>query len=262
MLRLTVQGGECVQADGFVKGRPTALVILDYGLFKVHSTGRVIGICGYLIQTDAGENILIDTGFPEKYAHDPEAASQEDRLYEFGEVLSCTPENLPNAQLAKLNLTPADLSLQICTHTHIDHIGGLGAYPDVPMVISARERALPRPLYWGTVQPVTWPDLTYLQVDGDTDLGPGLQILSAPGHAPGQIAVMVELPSGWVLLTSDAISRPAEVDEKFAGSWDEAAAIASADRLMRLADARDAFVIYGHCPAQWGDLKKAPEAYR
>ena len=91
-----------MQAEGFVKGRPIDLVVLDYGLFKVHSTGRIIGICGFLIRTDLGEAILIDTGFPEKYAIDTDAAVKEDRLYEFGEVLKCEPDNLPRAQLAMM----------------------------------------------------------------------------------------------------------------------------------------------------------------
>ena len=62
-----------------------------------------------------------------------------------------------------------------------------------------------------------------------------------------------------VLLTSDAISRPAEIDEKFAGSMDEPAAIASAARLMRACT--DAFIIYGHDLVQWDALRKAPELY-
>ncbi|MEP4805349.1 MAG: N-acyl homoserine lactonase family protein [Hyphomicrobiales bacterium] len=251
-----------MQAEGFVKGRPIDLAVLDYGLFKVHSNGRIIGICGFLIRTDLGEAILIDTGFPEKYATDTDAAVKEDRLHEFGDVLKCEPDNLPSAQLAKLGLTPSDITLQICTHTHIDHIGALGDFPSSPILISAAERALPRPLYWGDMRPLEWPNQDYLLVDGDVEIGPGIVVLAAPGHAPGQIAVMVHLPSGAILLTSDAISRPAEIDEKFAGSWDEDAAIASADRLMRFASERDAFVIYGHCPKQWPVLKKAPEVYR
>jgi N-acyl homoserine lactone hydrolase len=73
---------------------------------------------------------------------------------------------------------------------------------------------------------------------------------------------MLELPeTGPVLLTSDAISRPAEIDEKFIGSWDEPMAISSAERLMQLANETGAFVIYGHSPEQWPILKKSPNAY-
>lgn len=248
--------------SGFLKGRPRSLTVLDYGLFKVHANGRVIGICGFLVQTDAGEAVLIDTGFPRKYTEDTDAASQEDRLYEFGEVLQCGPENTALAQLAKAGLSRDDITLHIVTHTHIDHIGGLADFPAAPILISAAERRLPKPLYWGGAQPMDWPDRDYIEMSGNIALGPGFRILAAPGHAPGQVACLLELPeTGPVLLTSDAISRPAEIDEKFAGSWDEPLAIASADRLMALARETGALVIYGHCPAQWPTLRKSPDPY-
>ena len=46
----------------YVKGTPTQLHVLDFGLFQVHANGRIIGICGFLIHTSAGEKILVDTG--------------------------------------------------------------------------------------------------------------------------------------------------------------------------------------------------------
>ena len=65
-----------------------------------------------------------------------------------------------------------------------------------------------------------------------------------------------------MLLTSDAISRPAELDEAFIGSWDEEKAVESGARLMAMAEGSNAMVIYGHCPDQWPGLRKAPEAFR
>lgn len=111
--------------NNVLTGRLVSLHVLDYGLFRVHANDRIIGICGYLIRTDAGENVLVDTGFPAKYATDPDAATAEDRLYEFGKVLHCTPENLPGAQLARAGLRPDQIDLHILTHSHIDHVGGL-----------------------------------------------------------------------------------------------------------------------------------------
>lgn len=251
-----------MKPETWVKGRPVSLAVLDYGLFRVHANGRIIGISGFVIRTDAGETILIDTGFPAKYAEDAVAATAEDHLGAFGEVLSLTPDNLPGPQLALLGLTADDIDLLIITHTHIDHIGGMADFPRAPMVIAAAERALPRPLYWSGAQPMAWPACDYRLVHGDMDLGPGLHLMLVPGHAPGQLALLVDLPqTGPVLLTSDAISRPAEMDEAFAGSWDAPAACDSAARLMALAKARDAFVIYGHWPEQWPDLRKAPDLY-
>lgn len=251
-----------MQAKGYLKGRPVSLHVLDYGLFKVHANGRVIGICGFLIQTDAGESVLVDTGFPQKYAEDKAAATEEDRLYEFGEVLECGLVNMPAPQLALAGITPDQIDLHILTHTHIDHVGGLGNFPQAPILVSGEERRLPRPLYWGKVQPLEWPDQDYLVIEDDVEIGPGFRVLTSPGHAPGQLALMLDLPeTGSVLLTSDAISRAAEIEEKFAGSWDEAKAIASAERLMSLAKDTKALVIYGHSPEQWPTLRKSPEAY-
>lgn len=243
-----------------LKGKPKRLAVLDYGLFSVHSGPRTIGICGYVVETDAGEVVLIDTGFPPKYASDANAAAAEDALDSFGRVLSLSSQNLPQAQLALLGLRKKDITLMIQSHTHIDHIGDMGGYPQAPILISAAERALPLPLYWSGKQPMAWPDRDYRLVYEDTQLAPGFDVLLCPGHAPGQLAFMLLLPqTGWVLLTSDAISRPSEIEEKFSGSWDAQQAIFQGERLMALARQKDALVIYGHGPDQWLDLKKAPE---
>lgn len=249
-----------MRPDITLKGKPKRLAVLDYGLFEVHAGPRTIGICGFLIETDAGEIILIDTGFPEKYSQDADAATTQDDLGSFGRVLSVTPDNLPGPQLAKLGLAKSDVTLMIQSHTHIDHIGDMAGYPHAPILISAAERALPRPLYWSGKQAMEWPDSDYHLVQNDMELGSGFEVFHCPGHAPGQLAFMVRLPqTGWVLLTSDAISRASEIDEKFAGSWDVDQAIHHGARLMALATDRDALVIYGHSPEQWPDLKKAPD---
>lgn len=245
-----------------LRGKPVSLAVLDYGLFEVHAGPRVIGICGYVIRTDAGEVVLIDTGFPAKYAADPAAATAQDGLGRFGRVLSLGAQNMPAAQLALLGLNPADVTLMIQSHTHIDHMGHMAAFTHAPLLIASAERALPHPLYWPDAAPVPWPQAQYHLVEADFELAPGFDVLLCPGHAPGQLAFVVELPkTGAVLLTSDAISRPAEIDEGFAGAWNAAQARHHGTRLMALARAREACVIYGHCPTQWPDLKKAPHLY-
>lgn len=246
-----------------LRGAPVRLAVLDYGLFQVHANGRVIGICGYVIQTDAGESVLIDTGFPPKYADDAAAATEEDGLGAFGRVLSLGPQNLAPAQLALLGLETDDITLMIQSHTHIDHVGFLGAFPSAPIVIAAAERALPRPLYWSGCQPLDWPDADYRLLDEDTRIGPGFDVLFCPGHSPGQLAFLIDLPeTGPILLTSDAISRPAEIDEGFAGAWDVTRAREHGGRLMEIARAAEATVLFGHCPEQWPKVHKAPHWYR
>ena len=246
-----------------LSGHPISLTVLDFGLFTVHANGRIIGIPGFLIVTSAGEKVLLDTGFAKKYADDVEAASAEDNLGEFGKVLELTQENQPEAQLAKMGLRKSDLDLLIISHTHIDHVGNIGAFPGVPILIGAGERALPKPIYWRGKQPLEWPDSEYILVDEDFDLGPGFKVLHAPGHTPGELALLIDLPeTGSVLLTSDAISRESEVAEGCLDSTNPEEALATAHRILKLAKDRDAFVIYGHGPEQWKELKKAPESYR
>lgn len=245
-----------------LSGHPISLTVLDFGLFTVHANGRIIGIPGFLIVTSAGEKVLLDTGFAKKYADDVEAASAEDNLGEFGKVLELTNENQPEAQLAIMGLRKSDLDLLIISHTHIDHVGNIGAFPGVPILIGAGERALPKPIYWRGKQPLEWPDSEYILVDEDFDLGPGFKVLHAPGHTPGELALLIDLPeTGSVLLTSDAISRESEVAEGCLDSTNPEEALATAHRILKLAKDRDAFVIYGHGPEQWKELKKAPESY-
>lgn len=238
------------------------LYILDFGLFEVHENRRQIGIPGYLIQTSRGEKILVDTGFPASYAEDAARATAEDQLGSFGRVVALTQDNLPAAQLAHIGLTHRDITHLILTHSDVDHIGGIADFPHAPLIIGAAERALERPRYF-TTQPIAWPEVEYQLIAEDTELFPGLTLLTTPGHAPGHLSLLLHLPeTGAILLTGDAISRPAEFAEGFGGAWDETVARQSAERLMKIASRHNAFVIYGHDPTQWSTLRKAPEYYK
>ncbi len=243
-------------------GYPISMAVLDFGIFTVHQNGRIIGIPGFLVETSAGERILIDTGFPEKYAKDIAAASLEDNLGEFGELLKLTYENQPGGQLAKLGLTEKDLDYVVITHTHIDHVGNIGSFPGVPLIIGKEERELEKPLYWRGNKPIEWPDAEYILIEKDTLLGENFEILHVPGHTPGELSVLLKLPeSGSILLTSDAISRDTEIAEGCLDAHNPAQAIEGANRILELAKQREAWVIYGHGPAQWNELKKAPDFY-
>lgn len=235
------------------------LTVLDFGLFEVRGGERVIGIPGFLLETDRGARVLFDTGFPPAYATDPYIAAR-DGLPRFGRLVDYGPHQTAVGQLALLDLTPGDIDLVILSHGHIDHVGSLPLFANVPIVMTARERADPAPSYFGSARPMDWPDATYRLIDADTAVCDGLTLIPTPGHTPGHLSALVTLPeTGPVILAADAINRASEPAEGFADADDPVAASASAKRLLAL-EAAGALLIYGHEPTQWPRLPKAPLA--
>ncbi|MCX7287266.1 MAG: MBL fold metallo-hydrolase [Rhodobacterales bacterium] len=240
-------------------GKITRLTILDLGLFEVRGGERLIGIPAYLLETDAGQRILFDTGFPPAYAADP-AIADHDRLGGFGRLLDFSPRQTATGALALLNLAPKDINLVILSHGHIDHVGSLPVFAHAPIVMTRAERSDPRPRYFGTARPMDWPDAAYTLIDTDTRVCHGLTLIPTPGHTPGHLSAILDLPeTGRVILAADAINRASEPGEGFADALDPAAAKASADRLLALAPG--GLLIFGHDPAQWPTLRKAPATY-
>jgi N-acyl homoserine lactone hydrolase len=245
------------------------LYVLDYGsidltvdaLLPGDGEGRwmTVGVPGYLIQTDDGKTILVDTGIPRTYVDDPVGTAKRDG-YESWMRTAPKEENLPAGQLAKIGLTPADVTHVVVTHTHFDHAGGLGDFPGAVHVIQRAERELPTPVYKG----VAWPDgVTWQVIDGDAELAVGVRLLATPGHTPGHMSIMVNLQkTGKVLIAIDAIYLRASLEkDNFKASWNEEIARASGHRVAKLAEAEGAWLLFGHEPEQWSEVTKAPAFY-
>jgi len=240
--------------------RLVRLTILDLGLFEVRGGERVIGIPAYLLETSGGRRILFDTGFPSAYATDPGIADR-DGLPVFGRLLDFGAGQTAVGALAALGLVPRDIDLVSLSHGHIDHVGSLAEFAHAPIVMTRRERADLRPSYFGSVQPMDWPEAAYILIDQDTQVCVGFTLLPTPGHTPGHLSAILDLPeTGRVILAADAINRASEPAEHFADAVDPAVAQTSFNRMLAKGGP-DALLIYGHEPSQWPELRKAPAQY-
>lgn len=219
---------------------------------------------GYLIQTDDGTNILVDTGLSrETIGAYKQPGYRGWRVDEQDYVV---------AQLAALGLKPDDITYLIATHLDPDHAGGTDEFPDAEIVIQREQieaaRAEVHPRFARTRANWDAPGLHYRIVEGDTKLVPGVELIAAGGHAPGLQAVLVRLPqTGPVLLAIDAM--PSDMagytpETRPIGPFDmdEAGVRASTRKLLDLAEREGvALIIYGHDAPQWRTLRTAPEFY-
>jgi N-acyl homoserine lactone hydrolase len=212
-----------------------------------------VPIVCYLVQTNDGKNILIDTGLPEII---PEEASD----FKNGQDVI--------EQLARIGLKPDDIDTVISTHYDIDHAGRHAAFTKAQYVVQRVHHvdADTNPRFAANRPEWDQPMERIRLVDGDTELLPGLALIETTGHVPGHQSVLVRLPkTGTVLLTIDAVSFGGAFtrDEPEEGSNpDGEASRASTIKLLDLVEREKVdLVIFGHDPEQWAAVKKLPEYF-
>jgi N-acyl homoserine lactone hydrolase len=224
--------------------------------------GKNRPVPGYLVQTDDGTNILIDTGFPRQMLGAHFISDAYPRIEEEGFVLN---------QLAKIGLTTSDIHYVVITHFDIDHAGAMNEFPDAEIVVqqSHYDAALTGDSQRFEVTRPQWsdPNVHYHFVAGDTELVPSVELIDTSGHVPGHQSLLIRLPNtGPVILTIDAVTYQgqANADTRKAAMFDmdEHQARASTRKLADLAQREQAsLIIYGHDANQWQALKLLPKYY-
>ena len=157
------------------------------------------------------EWVLWDTGVPQATLNDPKGWSTLPKLIVYHLDKTIT------GQLAEIGLKTSDITYVALSHTHGDHIGNAGLFPNSTIVMQRAEyswihspdgtndnvnqlKALARKLL-GTPKQLEL-------IDGDTDLfGDGsVTLVSTPGHTPGSQSLLVHLTnSGFIILSGDVV---------------------------------------------------------
>lgn len=157
-------------------------------------------------------------------------------------------------QLSAAGIDPAAVTDVIITHAHFDHVGALaaGAAPRFP---GARhylgrgdwEPAAFRVSFGEDLLAVERAGLLTL-VEGDLDLGGGLELLTAPGESPGHTLVRARLGGDVAVVAGDLYHHPLEFARPHLDvRWvDRDAMRASKQALMARARREGARVYFSH----------------
>lgn len=132
-----------------------------------------------------------------------------------------TPEDEVAAALARRGATRADVRRLVLSHLHVDHAGGVDAYPSAEVVVSRTEWERSRGA-GGRLRgyvPSLWPDgrTPRLVEPGPPALGPfaascdligdgTLVVVATPGHTPGHVSLLVDLDGAKTLCGGDLAS--------------------------------------------------------
>ncbi|MDZ4770679.1 MAG: MBL fold metallo-hydrolase [Chloroflexota bacterium] len=165
-----------------------------------------------LLVQHAGRNILIDVGYGDKMLEKMRTALSLERRR----------GGVPGA-LDRLGVLPEDIHIVIDTHLHNDHCGGntrldadgqiVAVYSNADYIVGARE-------FHDATHPNERTRATYLVenfvplyerqqlrlIDEDTEVAPGVRMVSTPGHTPGHMSVLLESGGESALFVSDMAS--------------------------------------------------------
>ncbi len=213
--------------------------------------------------------LLWDTGVPEATLNDPRGWSTLPKLIVYHLDKSVT------AQLADIGLKPGDIGRVAISHTHGDHIGNVGLFPDSTIIMQRAE--------YGWIHSPNGPNDNVNQlmalarklmgspknlqlIDGDTDVfGDGsVTLVSTPGHTPGHQSLLVHLRnSGFIILSGDVVHLEENFEKNIVPSLNtsKAESIASMARVRHLMAVYKAKLFINHDKSETDKLRLLPAFY-
>jgi N-acyl homoserine lactone hydrolase len=106
------------------------------------------------------------------------------------------------------------IDLVVNTHLHFDHCGGNRLFRGTPIYVQRRELEDARSQDDYTIPEwVDAPGVTYVEVDGNLELVPGVRLLAAPGHTPGSQVVVVDTGEHPTVIVGDTAVTARDLDQ-------------------------------------------------
>src|ERR1700730_7728727 len=102
--------------------------------------------------------------------------------------------------LADLDMSPADIGLVINTHLHFDHCGQNAVFKHAPFYVQRAELSRMRRESSELYEWFGFMDARFELLDGDTEVLPGLDVITTPGHTEGHQCVVVRGDGAFDLL--------------------------------------------------------------
>lgn len=180
----------------------------DYARFREPDAAATMTYYFWLLR-NSGETIVVDTGFS--------AAAAAER----GRKSIITPADA----LARLGIDPHSVRDVILTHAHYDHSGNLELFPNARITMSRTEfEFISGPFVDRPPLAVATDARDNAKILGFHRAGrvrlvgeccsfrPGVELLALPGHAPGQLSLVVTEDEGSVILSSDAVHTYEELE--------------------------------------------------
>ena len=194
---------------------------------------------GYRLGTDQGELAFCGVNLLEG----PDASGTLKRIVV--DVGHTGRRRVLEAALRRRGLSPADIDMVVCTHAHWDHVENLNIFSRARIVIHGNElRYISRPHRNDFACP-EWINAIFrmyedrvTEVDEGATLIPGVEIINAPGHSAGTIAVSARTDAGTAVIAGDSIQNSlVAVNRKNAlVFWDNAQATRTIEKLLAAGD--------------------------
>ena len=168
-------------------------------------------------------------------------------------------------ELATAGVKPEEIETVFITHLHVDHCGnvalpsGGALQPTFPNAIY--RWTLEEDAYWHSTKPLMT-DFSmdamfeavaprFQPVEDGATLAPGINVISLPGHTPGQAGVVLSSGAERAFILGDAISCPAQVEQSEwsgMGDVDPKLARRTQEALAQELEGTDALVAATHFP--------------